>query len=324
MQESRPFEKNLISAYEEMLSYETLWALKDLKEPDLRDFFKRGGYIPSQALMEAVKTQLCRAENINTLKKTVNMFLTQLLSSRVFFSVTVNGSIQYPRNLTVAQYPLGLLYYKGQLDLINTKSISVIGTRTPSEKGVKNTKKLVQDLVSKGFTIISGLAKGIDTIAHQSTLKNKGRTIGVIGTPIDKYYPQENKLLQDQIAKEYLLISQVPFYRYKTEPFKHHAHHFPRRNKVMATLSLATVVMDISEETLGSQVQARECLRQNKKLFIHESLFHNPKIRWPAQYEKKGAVRIKTAEDIISCLGKDVYVSEIYNQNSNLAQISMI
>ena len=82
---------------------------------------------------------------------------------------------------------------------------------------------------------MSGLAKGIDTAAHESAIEFKGKTIGVIGTPIDKYYPKENKQLQDKIAKEFLLISQVPFYKYAHEHFKSRAYHFPRRNMTMAS-----------------------------------------------------------------------------------------
>lgn len=305
-----------------MLAYEVLWAIKGLKESHLRDLFESAGYVPSQTLAKAIKTQpvLCNSENINDLKNKINPFLNKL-SSCGAFSLTVKGSFQYPRNLKKVQYPLGFLYYKGQLDLINTKCISIIGTRKPSENGVKSTKQLVKDLVCAGFTIMSGLAKGIDTTAHQCTLENKGKTIGVIGTPIDKCYPKENQILQDKIAKECLLVSQVPFYRYEIEPFRNHAHHFPRRNKAMASLSLATVVMDVSEDTLGSKIQAGECLKQNKKLFIHESLFDNPKVHWPAKYEIKGAIRIRSAEDIISELDKGAADPDEYHFHSTQLEL---
>ena len=103
-------------------------------------------------------------------------------------------------------------------------------------------------------------------------MKTRGLTIGVIGTPINEYYPKENKKLQDEIAKDFLLISQVPFYRYAHEPFKHRSYHFPRRNMIMASISKATVIVEASDIS-GSLIQAQECLKQNKKLFIMEFMF---------------------------------------------------
>ncbi len=314
-------DKHVIHPSREMLAYETLWAIKDLGESDLRQLFESAGYVPSQALREAIQTKLFELKKIDELKTAVDNFFIKM-SPRDIFSVTIKGSVQYPSNLKGARYPLGLLYYKGQLDLGNTKCISVIGTRSPSDKGIKNTKTVVKDLVSAGWTIVSGLARGIDTVAHQSAIEHQGNTIGVTGTPINKYYPRENKDLQDQIAKNFLLISQVPFYRYEKEPFSHHAYHFPRRNRVMASISKATVIMDASKNTKGSEVQAVECLRQNKKLFIHDSLFSCPDIRWLSRCEKKGAVRIKTAEDIVSKMDNDV--KEFSSQNPLSTQLSWI
>ena len=322
-QEKGFIEGHVIHPFKEMLAYETLWAINDIRESDLRQFFESAGYIPSQALRNAIKTnkKVFELKKVNKIKTAIDNFFVQM-SPREFFSVTIKGSVQYPSKLKGAWYPLGLLYYKGQLDLVNTKCISVIGTRKPSDEGIKKTKAVVKGLVSDGWTIVSGLARGIDTVAHQSAIEHQGNTIGVIGTPINKCYPKENKKLQDQIAKDFLLISQVPFYRYKKEPFYHHAYHFPRRNRVMASISKATVIMDISKNTKGSEVQAVECLRQNKKLFIHDSLFAYPDIQWLSRCEKKGAIRIKTAKDIISKM--DVEVKELPSQNSFSTQLSWI
>ena len=151
------------------------------------------------------------------------------------------------------------------------------------------------------YTIVSGLAKGIDTIAHETALSERGYTIGVIGTPINEYYPKENKNLQDKIAKKCLLISQVPFYKYATEPFPHRKFHFQRRNMTMASISEATVIVEAGN-TSGSLIQARECIKQGKKLFILDSCFKNPKIKWPLRFEKKGAIRVKTTKDIIQSI----------------------
>ena len=297
---SLDFLQNVISPQKEMFAYETLWAMEEIKESKLKELFKK--YIPSEALKRVSQSKqfdLFLSENTySKLKNKVDVFLNKSLHEKLnTFSIVVNGNIQYPKSLT-ENYPIGLFYYKGNLDLLSARHISIVGARKASPDGIFKTQQLIKELTAKNFIIVSGLAKGIDTIAHQSAIEAKGYTIGVIGTPINEYYPKENKQLQDKIAKDFLLISQVPFYKYAHESFKHRTYHFPRRNMTMASISEATVIVEASD-TSGSLIQARECLKQNKKLFIMDSCFKNQKIKWPASYEKKGAIRIKNTADIL-------------------------
>ena len=291
-------EKNVISPYNEMLAYETLWAIKGIKEKILKESFSN--YTPSETLKELTSQSalFSSKESSDKIKNKVSKFLdTSLKNEFKTFSIMVNKNFQYPENLNKI-HPIGLFYYKGSLDILHTKCISIVGARKAIKCVIDSTKKLSKELVSEGFTIVSGLATGIDTAAHESAIKNGGNTIGVIGTPINKYYPKENKELQDEIAKKFLLISQVPFYKYANESFAHRKFHFPRRNGVMASISEATVIVEASD-TSGSLTQARECLKQEKKLFILDSCFKNPKIKWPLNYEKRGAIRVKSAKDIL-------------------------
>lgn len=285
-----------------MLAYETLWAIKDIKEKKLKEFFK--SHTPSETLKE-ISSQpdfFSLKKSPDTIKNKVNIFLDNSLKNEFKrFSIVVNKSFQYPESLNKATLPIGLFYYKGHLDILQTECISIVGTRKPSENGIKTAKELSKELVSKKFTIVSGLAKGIDTIAHQSVIDNNGKTIGVIGTPINKYYPEENKNLQDEIANKFLIISQVPFYKYANEPFNHRRFHFPRRNKIMASISKATIVVEASD-TSGSLIQARECLRQGKKLFIWDSCFKNPKSKWAFNLEKRGAIRVSNPKDVLDSI----------------------
>ena len=291
-----------LSPYKEMLAYETLWALENnietVKEKDLRQWFKT--YSPSEALeqMPAQTELLSPNQEFRQIKEKVSKFLNNSLKNELkTLSIVVNKGFQYPENLR-NQYPIGLFYCKGNLDILGTACISIVGARKATPQGINKAKTLAKELCKKDYTIVSGLALGIDTVAHQSAMENSGRTIGVIGTPINEYYPKENKELQDKIAKEFLLISQVPFYKYANESFNNRRFHFPRRNMTMASISLATVVIEASD-TSGSLVQARECLKQNKKLFILDSCFKSPKITWPATFEKKGAIRVKGTADIL-------------------------
>ena len=156
-------------------------------------------------------------------------------------------------------------------------------------------------MVKRNFVIVSGIAIGIDTVALETAIKENGQVVGVIGTPIDQYYPPENKELQDTIAKNHLLISQVPFYRYSVEPFPSRRNYFPQRNETMSALSEATVIIEASD-TSGTLTQARAALQQKRKLFILNSCFENTSIKWPHTYADRGAIRVRNTNDIISHL----------------------
>lgn len=287
---------NVIDPFEEAVAYETLWAIDGMTEKKLAELFKNSRSLPSEVLAE--EKGLIPSKDIIGLENLVREFLYKKQKK---FSVCIHGDYQYPDTLRKANYPIELFYYKGNLDLLHRRAVSIVGARKVSDEGVKRATRLSKELSEAGFTIVSGLAQGVDTAAHTSAIKNNGYTIGTIGTPIDAYYPKENKELQDSIAGNHLLISQVPFYRYATESFPNHKFYFPRRNVTMASISEATIIVEASD-TSGSLTQARACISQKKKLFILDSCFKNKNITWPANYEKQGAIRVSTTEDILKAL----------------------
>jgi DNA processing protein len=213
------------------------------------------------------------------------------------FGVRVLGAGEYPDKLRDADHPLALLYYRGWWDLVNSRSVAVVGTRTPSEDGLKRARKLVKALVKDGFTIVSGLAKGVDRAAHETAIEEGGRTIAVIGTPISHSYPAENRDLQEKIAQEFLLISQVPIKRWQNQGPKQNRIFFPERNITMSALTEATIIVEAGE-TSGTLVQARHALKQRRKLFILDSCFTNPNITWPHRFAEEGAIRVRDYADI--------------------------
>lgn len=217
------------------------------------------------------------------------------------FGVVLEGTLDYPEKLRDAEHPVALLYYQGNLDLLFTRSVSVVGTRQPSVEGVKRAKKLVKDLVAEGFTIYSGLAAGIDTAAHQTAIECGGKTVAVIGTPLWFYYPLQNKLLQDKIATEHLLISQVPVVSYKENDIKSTRMFFPERNKTMSALTEATIIVEAGE-TSGTLIQAKAALKQGRKVFILNNNFENPSLKWPHQLYEGGAIRVHQVDDILQGL----------------------
>ena len=215
------------------------------------------------------------------------------------YGVRVHGAGEYPARLRDAEHPIELLYYQGWWESVNSpRSVAIVGTRNPSEEGVRRTRKLVCSLLSDDFTIVSGLAKGVDATAHTAAIQEGGRTIAVLGTPISRAYPKENAALQQEIASNHLLISQVPVTRYERAPNPTaNRHFFPARNVTMSALTDATVIVEAGE-TSGTLVQARAALKQGRKLFILDSCFRNPKLSWPHTYEKRGAIRVRDYDDI--------------------------
>lgn len=216
-------------------------------------------------------------------------------------NVFLRGTIDYLNKLNDAEYPLPLLYYKGNLDYLYTKGVAVVGSRKPSDDGKKRTVKLVKALVEANFTINSGLASGIDTAAHTTAINQKGRTIAVIGTPIIHFYPPENRNLQNEISKNHLLISQVPIIRYENGNPKSNRFNFPERNKTMSAISEATIIVEAGN-TSGSLTQATAALKQNRKLFILNNNFENKDLNWPEKFEKLGAIRVTDINQIIDNL----------------------
>lgn len=289
---------NTLNPLEEVLAYETLWAIDGMTEAKMTDLFKKTDDLPSKVLGHLFQPSLLNDNPVDILKKKVADYISTKLGS---FSVCLYRDFQYPDGLRKAKHPIEMFYYRGNLDLLDTPSLSIVGAREVSEEGYKRAIRLSKELSSEGFTIVSGLAKGVDTAAHTTALSEGKNTIGVIGTPIDEFYPKENKDLQSKIATEQLLISQVPFYRYKHESFPSHKIYFPRRNATMAAISKGTIIVEASD-TSGSLTQARACIQQGKKLFILESCFKNKNISWPEHYLKLGAIRVRSTDDILKVL----------------------
>jgi DNA processing protein len=222
------------------------------------------------------------------------------------FSVRMQGAGDYPEGLQDADHPLQFLYYQGNWDLVYTPHrIAIVGTRKPSEEGVRRTAKLVSTLVHENYTIVSGLASGVDTVAHETAIKCHGDTIAVIGTPLDQVYPKENSELQRHIAREHLLISQVPVLVYAKRPPTVNRFFFPERNITMSALTQATVIVEAGE-TSGTLIQARAALKQGRKLFILASNFGVKGLIWPHKYEEQGAIRVSNFDDILDHLNAEV------------------
>jgi DNA processing protein len=213
------------------------------------------------------------------------------------FGVRVHGAGEYPEKLRDAAHPVELIYYQGWWDLVESRCVAVVGARKASDQGVARTRRLVRELAKEGFTIVSGLAAGVDTAAHETAIDAGGRTIAVIGTPLSHTYPRGNVELQRRVARDFLLISQVPVKRYENQDYRQNRLFFPERNITMSALTEATVIVEAGE-TSGTLIQARAALQQGRKLFILDSCFRNKRLTWPHRFAEKGAIRVADYDDI--------------------------
>jgi len=220
------------------------------------------------------------------------------------WGLRVLGTFDYPSNLADDDYPATVLYFQGNWNLAFSPAVAIVGTRNPTDEGIARAKKVARLLVEDGYTVASGLAKGIDTAALTSAIENGGHVIAVIGTPITDVYPKENKALQRQIAADHLLVSHVPVLRYRSQGPSQNRYFFPERNILMSAVSLATVIVEASE-TSGTLVQARAALKQGRKLFLMDNLFHKG-LSWPEKFVEKGAIRVRDYSDIRSKLPSPV------------------
>jgi DNA processing protein len=298
-QATNDFEASLASLFSatpivplrEAAAYESLWLGDGAWFKKIADLFRENP--------DALPSELVPPETID---ETLQLLTERVGRSRLDqVGIRVYGSGEYPEKLRAADHPVEMLYYLGNWELVDTPAVAVVGTRNPSTEGEDNTRRIVKSLVNHGITVVSGLAKGVDTIAHTSALDAGGKTIAVIGTPLFESYPKENAELQNIIAKQWLLISQVPFLRYSRQTYKHNSFFFPARNVTMSALTQATVIVEAGN-TSGTLVQARAALAQKRKLFILESCFRNKDLTWPAKFEKEGAIRVRKIRDIVNAL----------------------
>jgi DNA processing protein len=171
------------------------------------------------------------------------------------------SNAKYPALLKEIYNPPRTLFYRGELKTLEKTCISIVGTRKYSDYGEMMTQKIVEELAVLDIAIVSGLAKGIDTIAHKAALQNKLPTIAVLGSGINNIYPAENLKLSKEIEKNGLILSEYEDLR---EPLPLH---FPQRNRIVSGLSIATIVIEAPEKS-GALITAKLALDQGREIFV--------------------------------------------------------
>lgn len=187
------------------------------------------------------------------------------------------------------------LFISGDVDLLRVgRRVSVVGSRKVSDPGVKRARKLVKELVNQNIVVVSGLAAGVDAVAHTTAIEAGGRTVAVLGTPLDVFYPAANKALQLQIIAEHAAVSQFPA-GYPSTP-----KNFPMRNRTMALLTDATVIVEAGEKS-GTRHQGWEALRLGRDVFLMSNVAEDTRLSWPQEMIAHGA-QVLTSESLASVL----------------------
>jgi DNA processing protein len=201
----------------------------------------------------------------------------------------------YPANLRTIHNRPPLLFVRGKLTPSDDESIAIVGTRKPSAEGLHTAAEMAAGITDAGYTVVSGLAEGIDTAAHQATLDRGGRTIAVIGTGLRRFYPAKNADLQRRLVTESAVISQF----WPDAPPTRRS--FPMRNVVMSGFALATVVVEAGD-TSGARTQARHALGHGRPVFLFASLLEH---EWARRYaEMPGTHVVETADQVLDRIGQ--------------------
>jgi len=200
---------------------------------------------------------------------------------------------EYPENLHDVYDKPVILFYKGTLKPSDTTSLAMVGSRNVTEYGTMTALKMSEELSHKGFTIISGMATGIDTYAHQGALNAKGRTIAILGTGIDKIYPRSNVELFHKIVENGAVISDFTF---GTPSLPEN---FPTRNRIISGITLGTIVIEAASNS-GSLITARSALEQNREVFAVPGNVSSTRSNGTNQLIRDSAAKlVLSADDII-------------------------
>ena len=221
----------------------------------------------------------------------------------------------YPANLRLIPNLPPFLFYCGELREDDARSVAVVGTRKPSDKGLSRAARMSRLLAEKAVTVISGMARGIDTAAHRAALAAGARTIAVVGTGITQCYPPENRELATEIAESGAVVSQF----WPTRPPGRDT--FPRRNVVTSGISQGTVVIEASS-TSGAKMQARLAIEHGKKVFLVQSLVTSQP--WASDYvTKRGAIEVADVDEVITRLAEPQRLLQATKQQTQLTFTSL-
>lgn len=218
--------------------------------------------------------------------------ISSYYSNHSIDTITIIDSI-YPQLLKKIYDPPFVLYGKGLLHVLKSeKRIAVVGTRVPSPYGIEATNQLIPPLTKEGWTIVSGFAKGIDSISHKAAIEASAPTIAVLGSGFQHLYPKENKKIFSELSKKHYILTEYPPY---IPPNKWN---FPARNRIVSGLAVATVVIEAKEKS-GSLITVDQALEQGREVFAVPGSIFSPNSIGTNQLIQQGAKLVGNAKDIL-------------------------
>ncbi len=251
------------------------------------------------------KSASLRSESISDMPHAIKVMETP---TRQKFSTVTPEHLLGPLNDVEKKFSPPILFTSGPMEIpLPRPRVAIVGSRKASQKGLDAAKDIARVLSKKGVVIVSGLAEGIDTAAHTSAIKEKGRTIAVLGTPLDRVYPQKNLQLQKEIMTNHLAISQFP----TGHPTQRKD--FVLRNRTMALISNASIIVEAGE-TSGSLHQGWEALRLGRPLFIWKSILNESLLSWPKRMMRYGALELTDPRRVLDVLPSSKRISQIVVQ----------
>lgn len=215
---------------------------------------------------------------------------------RLFISASPQELLGRPLNEIEQKYAPPKLYISSQKGIpLPEPRVAIVGSRNASPNGIGVAKEIARFLTRNHAVIVSGLAKGIDTIAHEAAIEENGSTVAVLGTPLDKTYPAENAFLQKKIMRDHWAISQFAS-GHPVQP-----KNFVIRNRTMALISDASMIIEAGEKS-GSLHQGWEALRLGRPLFLSKEIMNNSSLNWPKEMIKYGASELADFQEVIDVL----------------------
>lgn len=281
-----------------------LWSVPRIGSQRIRNLIAR--FKNPDAVLRASPRELVEIEGIDkTLAYQIkNKSDPQFAAKQMQMMKKVNARLisfwdkNYPSMLKNIFDPPVLLFVRGQIEPLQIPGLAIVGTRNPSAYGKVITEKFSREIASQGVIITSGLARGVDTIAHRSTVACGGKTVAVVGTGVDVFYPFENKELATQIIASGALISEFPM------GDKPDAPHFPRRNRIISGMSQATLVIEAGKGS-GALITADFALEQGKDIFAVPGNISSPKSFGTNRLIQDGAAIALCPDDILNTLNID-------------------
>lgn len=254
-----------------------------VRSTSLEALIEAGGLSPAAA--QAVQ----RGPSAETMRE-IDRELAQV--DRLRLSVVTYLDPLYPSRLRAIHDPPPVLYVSGALDADDRHAVAVVGSRRPTPAGRVLTERLSRELAAAGFTVVSGLARGIDAAAHRGAVSAGGRTLAVLGCGLDRTYPPEHEALRKDIESHGAVVSELPLGSYP------HGYHFPRRNRIISGISLGVVVTEAAIPS-GSLITARLALEHGREVFAVPGPVGAETSRGPNGLIKQGAKLVETVDDII-------------------------